>query len=50
MGALIANAFMGAESMQALGMEDSGVPVRAALRRFGEVIRLAESSARRKAE
>lgn len=50
MGALIANAFMGAESMQALGMEDSGVPVRAALRRFGEVIRLAESSASRKAE
>lgn len=45
LAALIATAFMGAESLQALGMEDSGVPIRAALRRFGELIRLAERSA-----
>jgi AcrR family transcriptional regulator len=42
--ALIANAFIGAESHYLLGLEKKGVPVRQALRRFGDLIRIAEGS------
>jgi AcrR family transcriptional regulator len=42
--ALVANAFIGAESHYLLGFEKRGVPVRQALRRFGDVIRAAENS------
>jgi AcrR family transcriptional regulator len=41
--ALIGCAFMGAESLYLLGGEKKGVPVRKALRRFGDLIRMAES-------
>jgi AcrR family transcriptional regulator len=37
--ALIGPAFVGAESFILLGWEESGIPVRRALRRFGQVIR-----------
>jgi AcrR family transcriptional regulator len=40
---LIGCAFMGAESLYLLGGETKGVPVRKALRRFGDLIRLAEA-------
>lgn len=40
--ALIANAFIGAESQYLLGLERKGVPVRQALRRVGDLIRTAE--------
>jgi AcrR family transcriptional regulator len=40
--ALIANAFIGAESQYLLGLEKRGVPVRQALRRVGDLIRTAE--------
>lgn len=39
---LVGAAFIGAESQYLLGMEKKGVPVRKALRRFGDLIRLAE--------
>jgi AcrR family transcriptional regulator len=42
--ALIGCAFMGAESLYLLGGEKKGVPVRKALRRVGDVIRLAEAA------
>jgi AcrR family transcriptional regulator len=42
--ALIGCAFMGAESLYLLGGEKKGVPVRKALRRVGDVIRLAEAT------
>jgi len=42
-GALVANAFIGAESHYLLGMERRSVPVRQALRRFGDLLRIAES-------
>lgn len=42
---LIAHAFMGAESLYLLGLERQGVPVRRALRRFGDLIRMAEGRA-----
>lgn len=42
--ALIANAFIGAESHYLLGLEKKGIPVRQALRRFGDLIRVAEGS------
>ena len=42
--ALIGCAFMGAESLYLLGGEKKGVPVRNALRRFGDLIRIAEGS------
>jgi AcrR family transcriptional regulator len=42
--ALIANVFIGAESLYLLGLEKKGVPVRQALRRFGDLIRIAEAS------
>jgi AcrR family transcriptional regulator len=43
-GALISNAFIGAESLYLLGAEKKGVPVRRALRRFGDLIRRAEGA------
>lgn len=42
--ALVANAFIGAESLYLLGAEQKGVPVRKALRRFGDLIRIAEGA------
>jgi AcrR family transcriptional regulator len=42
--ALIANAFIGAESLYLLGGEKKGVPVRRALRRLGDLIRIAEGA------
>jgi AcrR family transcriptional regulator len=39
---LVANAFIGAESLYLLGAEKKGAPVRQALRRFGDLIRTAE--------
>jgi hypothetical protein len=44
--ALISNAFIGGEGLYLLGLEKKGVPVRQALRRFGELIRIAESTYR----
>jgi AcrR family transcriptional regulator len=41
-GALVANAFIGAESLYLLGFERRGSPVRQALRRVGDLIRIAE--------
>jgi AcrR family transcriptional regulator len=41
--ALIGSAFIGVESLYLLGGEKKGVPMRAALRRFGDLIRIAES-------
>jgi AcrR family transcriptional regulator len=41
-GALIAAAFIGAESLYLLGMEKKSVPLRQALRRVGDLIRIAE--------
>lgn len=43
--ALIGAAFIGGESFILLGLEDAGVPVRKALRRFGEVLRVMEQPA-----
>jgi AcrR family transcriptional regulator len=40
--ALIADAFIGAESLYLLGLERKGSPVRRALRRVGDLIRIAE--------
>lgn len=42
-GALAANAFIGAESLYLLGLERRGSPVRQALRRIGDLIRMAET-------
>jgi AcrR family transcriptional regulator len=39
---LIGNAFIGAESTYLLGLEKKGIPIRQALRRFGDLIRLRE--------
>src|SRR4051812_587546 len=41
-GAFAANAFIGAESLYLLGAEKKGAPVRQALRRVGDLIRIAE--------
>lgn len=41
---LVAQAFIGGESLYLLGAEQEGLPVRRALRRVGDLIRLAESS------
>ena len=41
--ALISNAFIGGESLYLLGVEKKGVPVRRALRRIGDLIRIVES-------
>jgi AcrR family transcriptional regulator len=43
--ALVANAFIGAESLYLLGFERKGTPVRQALRRVGDLIRMAEGAA-----
>lgn len=43
-GALVANAFIGAESLYLLGLEKKGSPVRRALRRVGDLIRSAEDA------
>ncbi len=45
--ALIANAFVGAESQYLLGLEKKGVPVRQSLRRFGDLIRTMEATHRK---
>jgi AcrR family transcriptional regulator len=42
-GALVANAFIGAESLYLLGFEKRGSPVRNALRRVGDLICIAEA-------
>ncbi len=39
---LVSHVFMGAETLYLLGLEKQGVPVRRALRRFGDLIRMAE--------
>ena len=41
---IAANAFIGAESLYLLGLEKKGSPVRQALRRVGDLIRIAEAS------
>jgi len=43
-GALVGGAFIGAEAHYLLGLERKGIPVRQALRRVGDLIRIAESS------
>lgn len=47
-GAFASSAFIGAESLFLLGFEKKGVPLRTALRRFGDVIRLLESRSGRR--
>lgn len=42
--ALVANAFIGAESLYLLGLEKQGSPVRQSLRRVGDLIRMAEGT------
>jgi AcrR family transcriptional regulator len=44
LGALIASAFLGAESFYLLGLEKKGSPIRPALRRIGDLIRIVEAS------
>jgi AcrR family transcriptional regulator len=44
--ALIGSAFMGAESLYLLGLEKKGWPLRHALRRVGDLIRIADANAR----
>lgn len=46
-GALAANAFIGSESLYLLGAERKGAPVRQALRRVGDLIRMTERGGRR---
>src|SRR6267143_2115326 len=43
LGAFTANAFIGAESLYLLGFEKKGSPIRQALRRVGDLVRMAES-------
>lgn len=43
-GAFAASAFLGAESIYLMGFEKKGLPVRQALRRFGDLIRLREAA------
>ena len=42
--ALVGSAFIGAEAHLLLGFEDEGMPLKPALRRFGDVIRLLEEN------
>jgi AcrR family transcriptional regulator len=42
-GALVGSAFIGAESLYLIGLEKKGWPIRPALRRLGELIRIAEA-------
>jgi len=44
-GALVGSAFIGAESLCLLGLEKKGSPIRGALRRIGDLIRIAERNA-----
>jgi AcrR family transcriptional regulator len=46
--ALVSHAFIGAESYYLLGLEKKGVPVRQALRRFGDLLRIAEARGRKR--
>jgi hypothetical protein len=46
--ALVGAAFIGAESLYLLGAEKNGVPMRQALRRFGDLIRRAEAQSSRR--
>jgi AcrR family transcriptional regulator len=46
--ALIGCAFMGAESIYLMGLEKKGAPVRQALRRMGDLIRIAEAASTRR--
>jgi AcrR family transcriptional regulator len=46
-GALVSSAFIGAESLYLLGAEGQDVPVRQALRRIGDLIRIAEANSSR---
>jgi AcrR family transcriptional regulator len=43
-GALVGSAFIGAETQYLLGFEKKGIPMRQALRRVGDLIRLMEDS------
>jgi len=43
-GALVSNAFIGAESLMLIGLEREHIPIRGALRRVADLIRLLESS------
>lgn len=45
--ALVASAFLGAESQHLLGLEKKGAPIRRSLRRFGDLIRMMEAAARK---
>jgi AcrR family transcriptional regulator len=45
-GALVSNAFVGAESLILLGIERNKIPIRQSLRRVGDLIRLLEGKAR----
>jgi len=45
--ALVASAFVGAESQYLLGLEKKGVPIRQSLRRFGDLIRIMEANHRK---
>jgi AcrR family transcriptional regulator len=47
-GALVGSAFIGAESLYLLGAEENKVPVRRALRRIGDLIRIAEDGSHTK--
>ena len=44
LAALVASAFIGAESLYLLGIEKKGSPVREGLRRLGDLIRIAEGN------
>jgi AcrR family transcriptional regulator len=44
LAALVASAFIGAESLYLLGIEKKGSPVRESLRRMGDLIRIAEGN------
>jgi AcrR family transcriptional regulator len=44
---LVGSAFIGAESHYLLGLEKKGVPIRQSLRRFGDLIRIMESTHRK---
>ena len=46
MATLICNTFIGAEAFLLLGLEDQGTPIRPALRRVGEAIRMLEEKHR----
>jgi AcrR family transcriptional regulator len=45
--ALVAAAFIGAESQYLLGLEKKGIPFRRSLRRFGDLIRMMEAAHRK---